>query len=289
MGALLACGAMAVFSSLDAFFKLMLDSYSVFVILLFRSVVLVPLASLLVWKTAGFEGFRTNHLRLQLFRGVLLLCMFLLFFTGLQYLDLATAITLTFTAPLFTTLLSIPFLGERVGVHRIGAVLAGFCGVVVILHPSGDVFGWPALLCLAATFCYSLGMVMTRKLGSTEGLASLVFYQNIIFLAGGAILAPMNWTPVSFPDAYYLLAAGAVTFVAHLAITQAYRIAPPPAIAPFDYTTLIWGLILGWLIWHEIPSPLTLAGAAVIVVAGLYVIYREAKRGKDPAPAKPAA
>ena len=287
MGALLACGAMAVFSSLDAFYKLMLDSYSVYVVLFFRSIVLVPAASLLVWKTKGFAGFKTGKLRLQLLRGVLLLCMFLMFFTGLQHLDLATAITLTFTAPLFTTLLSIPFLGERVGLHRIGAVLIGFGGVIVILHPSGDVFGWPALLCLGATVCYSLAMVMTRKLGSTEGLASLVFYQNIIFLIAGCILAPTDWTPVSSPDVYYLMLAGLVTFVAHLAITQAYRIAPPPAIAPFDYTTLIWGLILGWLIWHEIPSPLTLAGAAVIVLAGLYVINREAKKGKVPAPAKP--
>jgi len=280
---------MAVFSSLDAFYKLMLDSYSVFVVLFFRSIVLVPISSLLVWKTSGLAGFRTEKLRLQLLRGVLLLCMFLMFFTGLQHLDLATAITLTFTAPLFTTLLSIPFLGERVGIHRIGAVLVGFCGVIVILHPDGDVFGWPALLCLAATFCYSLAMVMTRKLGTTEGLASLVFYQNFVFLIAGCVLAPTDWTPVSSPDVYYLMVAGLVTFVAHLAITQAYRIAPPPAIAPFDYTTLIWGLILGWLIWHEVPNALTLAGAAVIVVAGLYVINREARRGKNTVPPKPSA
>lgn len=288
LGALLACGAMAVFSSLDAFYKLMLDSYSVFVLLFFRSIVLVPLASLLVWKSSGLEGFKTQRLPLQMLRSVMLLCMFLMFFTGLQRMELATAITLTFTAPLFTTLLSIPLLGERVGIHRIGAVLVGFCGVIVILHPSGDVFGWPAALVLAATLCYSLAMIMTRKLGTTEGLTSLVFYQNIVFLAGACILAPTDWTPVSFPDVYYLMAAGAVTLVAHLAITQAYRIAPPPAIAPFDYTTLIWGLILGWLIWHEIPSNLTLSGAAVIVVAGLYVIYREARRGKEPVPLKPA-
>lgn len=288
MGALLACSAMVVFSSLDAFFKLMLDSYSVFVILLFRSVVLVPLASLLVWKTNGLGGFRTAKLRLHLLRGALLLSMFLMFFTGLQYLDLATAITLTFTAPLFTTLLSIPLLGEKVGIHRLGAVLIGFVGVVVILHPDGDVFGWPALMCLGATLCYSLAMIMTRKLGSTEGLTSLVFYQNIVFLAAGVVLAPMDWTPVPFPDAYYLLMAGVVTLVAHLAITQAYRIAPPPAIASFDYTTLIWGMLLGWLIWQEIPEPLTLIGAGVIIVAGLYVIFREARTGMKKVPAQPA-
>ncbi|MEQ9490094.1 MAG: EamA family transporter [Alphaproteobacteria bacterium] len=288
MGALLACCAMAVFSSLDAFFKLMLDSYSVFVILLFRSVALVPLISLLVWKNNGLAGFKTAKLPLQLLRGGLLLSMFLMFFTGLQYLDLATAITLTFAAPLFTTLLSIPLLGEKVGIHRLGAVIVGFGGVIVILHPDGDVFGWPALLCLAATLCYSLAMILTRKLGSTEGLTSLVFYQNIVFLIAGLILAPTDWTPVPFPDAYYLLGAGVVTLAAHLAITQAYRIAPPPAIASFDYTTLIWGMILGWLIWQEVPSPLTLVGAGVIIVAGLYVIFREARTGRKKVPAQPA-
>lgn len=289
MGALLACGAMAVFSSLDAFYKLMLDSYSVYVLLFFRSIVLVPLATLLVWKSHGFAGFRTKKLPLHMVRSCLLLCMFLMFFTALQHMELATAITLTFMAPLFTTLLSIPLLGERVGIHRIGAVVFGFVGVLVILHPSGDVFGWPAAMALGATLCYSLAMILTRKLGSTEGLTSLVFYQNIVFLAGACVLAPTDWTPVSSPDVYYLMAAGVVTLAAHLAITQAYRVAPPPTIAPFDYTTLIWGLILGWVIWQEIPSPLTLSGAAVIVLAGLYVIYRESRRGRDPAPSKPAA
>ncbi len=91
---------------------------------------------------------------------------------------------------------------------------------------------------------------------------------------------PFAWTPVTSPHAALMIGFGFWTFVAHLAITQAYRIAPPPVLAPFDYTALVWAPLWGWLIWAEVPEWTTLGGAGIIVLAGLYVVYREARRGE---------
>jgi len=276
-GAVLAALAMCLFSLQDAFVKAMSESYSVVTILFFRSLGLVPISTYLVWRQDGLTGFRTRRLGLQVLRGGLLFFMFLGYYVGLSRLPLATAVALVFSAPLMTTLLSVPILKERIGRHRIGAVLVGILGVLIMVRPGGGAFEWAALLCLGASFCYSLSMVLTRHLGTTESLTSLVFYPNVAFLLGASFLLPVAWTPVPPAHSALLIGFGVCIILPHLAITQAYRIAPPPVLAPFDYTTLVWALLWGWLIWNELPSALTLLGASIVVMAGLYVVYREAR------------
>lgn len=280
-GAMLAALAMALFSVQDAFVKYMSESYSVVMILFLRSAGVLPVAAYLVWREGGLTAFRTRRPVMQGLRAVLLFLMFLFYYLALKSLSLASAVALVFSAPLMTTLLSVPILKERIGSHRLGAVLLGFAGVLIMVRPGGEVFGWPALLCLAASLFYALSMVLTRLLGSTESLSRLVFYPNVAFFVGSALLLPANWTPVTPIHAGMLVAFGLWTVIAHLAITQAYRIAPPPVVAPFDYTTLVWALLWGWLVWSEWPSWTTLAGALVVVLAGLYVVYREARLGRD--------
>jgi len=280
-GALLAALAMFLFSVQDAFIKAMAEHYSVVAILFLRSAGTLPLAAALVWREGGRQGFRSRHLRLQLVRGVLLFMMFLGYYLALTRLPLATAVALVFSAPIMTTLLSSAMLKERIGIHRWAAVLVGFLGVLVMVRPGGGAFAWPALLCLMASFCYALSMVMTRQLGTVESLGRLVFYPNLVYFLGAAALLPANWTPVPLEHAGLIVAFGLWTIVAHLAITQAYRIAPPPVLAPFDYTTLVWALLWGWIFWNEWPGWITLAGALVVVSAGLYVVYREARLGRE--------
>jgi drug/metabolite transporter (DMT)-like permease len=283
--AALAALAMWLFSVQDAFFKAMSEDYSVVTILFLRSVGIVPIAAWLVWCKGGPAAFHSERLGLQLLRGGLLFSMFLGYYLALTRLPLATAVALIFSAPLMTTLLSVPILGERVGGHRLAAVLVGFLGVLIMVRPGGEVFGWPALLCLAASLCYSLSMVLTRHLAGTESIGTLVFYPNLIFLLGSAALLPANWTPVTLEHGGLILSFGLCTLLAHFSITQAYRIAPPPVVAPFDYTTLVWALLWGWLLWDELPDMSTLAGALVVVLAGLYVIYRESRLERErPAP-----
>jgi len=279
-GAMLAALAMCFFSVQDAFVKAMSEDYSVVTILFFRSLGLVPVATYLVWRQGGLSGFRTRRLGLQALRGLFLFLMFLGYYIALTRLPLATAAALVFSAPLMTTLLSVPILKERIGLHRIGAVLVGFLGVLIMVRPGGGAFEWAALLCLGASFCYSISMVLTRHLGTTESLTSLVFYPNLAFLLGSMFLLPANWTPVPPAHIALLVGFGVCVIVPHLAITQAYRIAPPPVLAPIDYTILVWALLWGWLLWEEWPSVATLLGACIVVLAGLYVIYREARAGR---------
>lgn len=274
-GAVLAALAMCLFSIQDTFVKAMSEHYSVVTILFFRSVGLVPVSTYLVLRQGGRKGFRTRRLGMQALRGGFLFFMFLGYYISLTRLPLATAVALVFSAPLMTTLLSVLILKEPIGRHRIGAVLVGIVGVLIMVRPGGGAFDWAVLLCLGASFCYSLSMVLTRYLGSTESLTSLVFYPNLAFQLGATLLLPAAWTPVLPAHVALLIGFGICVMAPHLAITQAYRIAPPPVLAPFDYTTLVWATLWGWLIWNELPSALTLLGASVVVLAGLYVVYRE--------------
>ena len=277
----LAVLAMALFSVQDAFVKYMSAGYPVIMILFLRSLGVLPCSTLLVLKGGGWQGFRTRRIGLHIVRGSFLFVMFVSFYTALTTLPLASAIALVFSAPLMTCLLSVPILGERIGWHRIVAVLIGFLGVLIMLRPGTGTFEWVALLCILASFCYACAMVLTRYLGSTESVGTLVFYPNVIYLVGAAFFLPFNWTTPSAFDLALLVGLGLWTFSGHLTITQAYRIASPPALAPFDYTTLVWALLWGWLFWNEWPPASTLAGAAVVVAAGLYVVYREAQSHKQ--------
>lgn len=284
---MLAALAMCLFSVQDAFVKSMSEDYSVVTILFFRSLGLVPIAAYLVWRQDGLPGFRTERLGLQVLRGLFIFLMFLGYYVALTHLPLATAVALVFSAPLMTTLLSVPILKERVGRHRIGAVLVGFLGVLIMVRPGGGAFEWAALLCLGASFCYSLSLILTRYLGTSESLVSLVFYPNLIFLLGSIFLLPTAWTPVPLRQVALLVGFGVCVIVPHLAITQAYRIAPPPVLAPLDYTTLVWALLWGWLIWKEWPNAVTFLGAIIVMLSGLYVIYREAKTGRGDSKPQP--
>jgi drug/metabolite transporter (DMT)-like permease len=274
-GVLLAVLAMWLFSLQDAFVKAMSEDYSVVAILF-----ILPAAAYLVWREGRLPAFRSGRMGLHLFRSLLLFGMFLGYYIALTRLPLATAVSLVFSAPLMTTLLSVAILKERIGPQRWGAVALGFLGVLIMVRPGGAAFDWAALLCLGASFCYALSMVLTRHLGTTESLGKLVFYPNLIFFLGSAILLPANWTPVAPADIGLLMGFGLWILLAHLAITQAYRIAPPPVLAPFDYTTLVWALLWGWLFWREWPDGYTLLGALVVVLAGLWVVYREARHGR---------
>ena len=199
-GALLAALAMWLFSVQDAFFKAMSEHYSVVMILFLRSAGTLPLAAGLVWREGGREAFRSRHLGLQLLRGVLLFLMFLGYYLALTYLPLATAVALVFSAPIMTTLLSAAILKERIGIHRLGAaVLVGFLGVLIMVRPGGGAFAWPALLCLMASFCYALSMVMTRQLGAVgEPRPPGLLSQPGVYFLGSAALLPATWTPIAF-------------------------------------------------------------------------------------------
>lgn len=223
-------------------------------------------------------------------------------FTSLKYLPIADSTAIGFAAPLFTVVLASVFLGETVRIYRWTAVVIGFLGIVVILSPhiggtelSGDaLFGAGA----AATgaFCTAMAMIFVRKLCETERTSTIV-----IWFSGCASLLSLSTIPVGwiFPEYSWVIpdakTAGLLVFVGlaggvgQIVMTESYRYADASTIAPFDYANLLWAVLLSWAIFGEIPVWQVVAGALIVVAAGLFVIYRERALGKDDTRARKAS
>ena len=142
-------------------------------------------------------------------------------------------------------------------------------------RPSGDAELWPALMVIGASATYALAMVMARRASATESSVCMVFWTAVVFALAGVPLAVPVWSPPSAVDWLAMLGLAATAAAAHLLMTQAYRIAPVAVVAPFEYTALLWAVIIGYLVWGDLPAPQVLLGAVVVIAAGLYVLHAE--------------
>ena len=248
-----------------------------------RSVMVLLMMSPWIVRAGGLAVFRTQNLREHAIRIVLSLVSMFSFFEALRHLELATAIAIGFVAPLIMTAISVPLLGERVGLHRWSAILVGFVGALVILQPGAEGFQPGALLCLLAAATWAASMVYVRRLARMDSDVTMLVYQNtaVMLVMGG--LAPFFWEPIGL---------GALTLTAGMAASvvtgqwfmfRAFRCAPVGLIAPFQYLELLWAAIFGWVIWSEAPDPSVWFGAAILVASGLYVIWRERVRAREAA------
>lgn len=217
----------------------------------------------------------------HLLRALLMCSSVSLFFWGLRYMPLAEAFVIGFAAPLFITALSRPVLGEPVGPHRWAAVAAGFVGVLIVLRPSTNGIRPEALLLVGAAFTYALGALLTRKVARTEHPTAIFTYTTLISLAVSAPVAIATWQPLTGELVVAFVALGMVGGLAHLLIIVAYYNAPAAVNAPLEYISLIWAVILGWVIWQEEVAPATWAGATIIISAGLYIVWRETRTSRN--------
>lgn len=252
----------------------------VFEIILFRNLfAFVPLG-LYIANTTGFELLRTNRLGGHALRSVVGLTGMVCGFSAVQHLPLTEATALQFTSPLFMTALSALLLAEKVGRHRWGAVLAGFVGVLIMARP---IPGQMNMVGVSLGILSALGaagaMVAIRQIADTERGATIVFYFTLggvlMGLAGSAVFGWMTPDPLTLG---MLVLGGLIGGVGQLFLTEALRQAPVGVIAPFDYTQLVWASVLGLVIWGELPHPLTLVGAVVVAISGVYILHRELRR-----------
>ena len=204
-------------------------------------------------------------------------------------MPLAEAIAVAFTAPLFVTALSGPLLGERVGPRRWLAVAAGFVGALVMLKPGTAAFRPDALFIVASAMAFSLAMLLTRRMAVTETNVAMFSYTTVGAGLASLPLALYFWQAPAAEHYGAFLFLGLLGSVAAYLVILAYRFAPAAVVAPFDYTALIWGAILGWLFWREQPQASALLGAAIIVAAGLYILYRESRAPGSSKAARPPA
>lgn len=268
-------------SVMDTLTKVAVAELSTPVLIACRTAVVMLLVAPMVVRAGGLAVLRMQRPFGHLLRGGLSVCSMLTFFEALRHLPLATTIAICFASPLLMTLMSVPLLRERVGAARWAAVVLGLCGVLVIVGPevAKGSLGIGAVLALAAAFFYAGAMTCVRWLSSTESDLSMMVSQNAIM--GLAGLVGLLFVPPTMPSPamWGVIAASAAVLLASQRLTfRALRVAPVSAVAPFQYTELVWTALFGWLFWREWPGPHVWWGASLVVAAGLFTIWHERRR-----------
>jgi drug/metabolite transporter (DMT)-like permease len=268
-----------IFSSVDAIAKWLggLGFHPTQIVMMRYCFGVVPVA-IALWLSRDVVLKARNPL-LQVVRGLLMCGALLQFFWGLKYIPLAEAMAVAFTAPLFITALSVPVLRETVGPHRWAAVAVGFLGMLVILRPGFSTFQPEALLIVSSALTFAFGVVITRLLTATESNTTIFAYTTFIAVLAMTPFGLSTWQAPELLHWGMFAVIGLFGGLAHYLVIVAYRHAPAAVNSPFEYTGLIWGSLLGWVIWREAPDMWVWIGAAVIVTAGVYITYREAVAG----------
>lgn len=272
---LLAMGTLAL---MDATMKDLVGRYSPLQVAALRGLVSLPfVAAWVYWRERSFVTLVRVRWLWHLARGVLAVVMLTGFIYAISGMPLSEAYTLFFVAPLLITALSVPLLKEPVDARRWAAILAGFAGVLIVLRPGLVTVGLTTVAALVSATCYALNAITVRVLGRTDSTAAMSFWFIATVAVGAGLLALADWHAVRAADSGLLIALGVTGALGQVLITEAFRSAPVSVVAPFEYSSLFWGLGLDALFWGELPEPIVFAGAAVIVGSGLYLIHHERK------------
>ncbi|HEY4367773.1 MAG TPA: DMT family transporter [Steroidobacteraceae bacterium] len=275
-GILTMFAAIATFSVMDVAMKKLVESYPSMQVAFLRGVASLPF---LLGATALFGNWRDmvpQRLPLHILRGFLTVGTLWCFIYAVSVLSLADTYAIFMSAPLLITALSVPMLGEHVGWRRWAAVLVGLVGVIIVLKPSGtSLVTIGGLAALASAVMYAFGAITIRILSRTDSGPSTVFWALLLLSVIAGMIASLHWVPLDSRHWPWIAGLGLSGAVGQYLFTQAFRLAAPPAVAPLEYTALMWGMMFDWLLWATAPSSRMLLGAAVIVGSGLYVLYRE--------------
>ena len=278
---LLVMGSVLCFTLLDTITKFTTARYPVPVLVWARYA--VQFVAMLVWlgPSMRFDLVRTKRLRMQVFRGMLLLASSLFFVTALRSLPLAEATSLNYTTPIIVVLMARVILHERMTRARIAFVAVGAAGMLLIVQPGTDVFRGGAVFGLAAAVFYACYQVTTRMM-SGENPRVLLFYPAIMGTLVMSILAPgFDW-PASMPWTHVLLivVGGLFGTLGHFLFILAFRHAPASAITPFTYVQLVWAMLFGWIFYRDFPNAIAIVGMAVIAGSGLLMTLHERRRAR---------
>ncbi|MBV7491725.1 DMT family transporter [Pseudomonas sp. PDM30] len=277
-GILLIIVATFLFSTHDAFSKYLSGFYPIVMVVWARYVVHTLLMAGIFLPQSGLRVLRTKRPLLQVIRALCLLGTSLFFTTGLMYIPLAEATSVNFLAPVLVTALSVPLLGERVTQGQWLAVIFGFSGVLIIVHPGGDLFTPAVLLpfCSALFFCFY--QLLTRKLSEIDSPTTSNFFAGLCNTLVMSALVPFFWQTPNLVHGAMMLALGACGMTAHLFLTQAFRLAAPALLAPFSYCQIIFAGLLGWLLFSHTPTLTTVLGIAVICCSGLAAAWQQSRK-----------
>jgi|PersoiStandDraft_1058852.scaffolds.fasta_scaffold10472_4 drug/metabolite transporter (DMT)-like permease len=281
IGIALMCAAVALFAVLDTTAKYLNTQMDTFQIAWARYTSAFVLTLIVSNPLTHTSLLRTASPKLQIVRSVLLVASTVLNFLALRWLQLDEVLSIIFTFPFIVAIASGPMLGEWLGWRRWCAICFGFGGVLLITRPGFGGMHPAALLSLAATICYGLYAVITRIVSRVDSNQTSLFYANCIGALVMLPVIPFVWqAPANWVIALMLLGTGVLGSLGHFFLISGHRLAPAAVLSPFVYTQLLWVVILGYLVFDHVPNHWTMAGAAMVVGSGLYLLYRERRVGK---------
>ncbi len=274
LGVLIMLLAMFLFSLNDAMGKWLVATYSVGQVLMLRSGVALVILLPFLWRAGLRPILSADRPWLQFARVVFSTAEVFCFYWAVYFLPLADVMTYWLAAPIYVAALSPFLLGEKVGRIRWAAIALGFIGVLVALTPSGQLNPLAILFAIIGTLAFALMIITGRSLRGTPD-TTLVLFQILGALLAGIVLAPFGWVTPTLPDFLLLGTLGVVAMLAHICVNRAVKLADAATVAPLQYTLLPWAIILGWLFFDDLPRPLTLIGAAIIIASGFVIYWRE--------------
>ncbi|HVZ02824.1 MAG TPA: DMT family transporter [Dongiaceae bacterium] len=282
-GIVLANLAVLTFTLMDAVIKGVSEQVPTGEIIFFRNLfAFIPLL-LYAWLKDGRLTLRTANPWGHVLRGAFGVISMYCFFRSYLEMHLSDAIALGLSGPIFITVLSVPLLKEHVGWRRWSAVIIGFIGVIIMTRPGPGMFDTKAFWPLAAAVLYALAMISIRRLGSREPSSTIVFYFTAFSTLASFLTIPLGWAdpsqawvaPPSFDVLARVFAIGIMGGLAQIFLTNAYQRARASVVAPFDYTALVYGFLLGWVFFSEVPDLFLVVGGLIVVASGVYIIHRE--------------
>ena len=291
-------GAVFLFMVMAALIKSASDELPAGQMVFFRSLFAIPIIGLWLWQTGHLhDGLIPSNLMAHVWRGLFGTCAMALTFAGLALLPLPEVTAIGYATPMFTVIFAALFLGERVRLFRLSAVLLGLIGVMIVIAPRLSIGGGytgpatiGALCVLGAAILRALVQIHVRRLVQTDSTTAIVFYFSLTATTLSLITLPLGWVyPVpalawTYPGMSVLglvICAGLIGGVAQIMVTSSYRFGTASMLAPFDYSSMIFAVIIGWFVFSEAPTMTILAGSALVIAGGVLIIWRERQLGLD--------
>ncbi|HXP95908.1 MAG TPA: DMT family transporter [Telmatospirillum sp.] len=273
-----------LFSILWSLVKMLAARYPIVEVSFFRSALAFIPVGVMVATNGGLPLLRTRKVSSHIWRSVIGVVSMMLGFLSYHLMPLADAVAISFTSPLLITALSVPLLGEKVGIHRWSAVVVGFVGVLLIIQPGGAMLNLGAITALTAAIASAFSMVTIRQLNRTDRPLTIVFYFTLYSTLFTAIPLPFVWVTPTLQDWGLLIVLGLTGGIGQYFMTRAYGLASAAVVSPFNYVSLLWAALFGWAIWGDVPALHVFVGSAVVVASGLFILFREIAKSRDPTP-----
>ena len=261
----------------DAVAKWLTAEYPIGEFLFLRGLfIFVPIAIVTRWS-GGMGALRVRDFRGQSLRALLTATSTYLFIFAIGIMPLADVIAIVFAGPLFLTGLAPFLLSERIGWRRWSAVIAGFCGVLVMVRPTPEAWRLVALVPLLVALLAAFRDITTRKLTFVDSSPATLLFTTVAVMLSGLATLPLGWKAVALGDVALMALAGLLVGGAHFLMIESLRLGEAALVVPFRYANLIWATILGALIWRDVPDRWMVVGSVLVIASGLYILRRETR------------